>query len=317
MENGPLMRMVCTMASLWPMMRDQDQSPGDGFQARLAHAAQHDPGAGGVEQEQGRRRESRLQAWMTPRMMTQGYTTRTMFDRSHLQSLRRPQVAVRPRPSDRGQYRRHGARGAPGAARCRRRAPRGQDLHRRGQGARRRRRSHQEPHARAGLHQGRARGADAAHGRAEHRPQPARAAPGGRDAGRPAGRRQDHQRRQARALADREAEQEGADGQHRRVPSGRHPAAADAGGAGGRGICAGACQRSAGGHRQARAHRGDAAGLRRAAARHRRPPAHRCRDDGGGAASSKRPSSRTSACSSSTAWPARTRSTPPRHSTTR
>ncbi len=78
----------------------------------------------------------------------------------------------------------------------------------------------------------------AAHGRAELRSQSARAAPGGRHARRTAGRRQDHDCRQARALADREAEQEGADGQHRRVSSGGDFAAADAGRSGGRGVCA-------------------------------------------------------------------------------
>ena len=41
----------------------------------------------------------------------------------------RTQCALRPRPSERGQYRRHGARGAPRAARRRCRAAGGQDLH--------------------------------------------------------------------------------------------------------------------------------------------------------------------------------------------
>ncbi len=50
----------------------------------------------------------------------------------------------------------------------------------------------------------------------------------------------------------------------------------------GAGFAAAPRQRSAGGHRQARADRGDAAGLRRVAARHGGPPAHRRRDDGGG-----------------------------------
>ena len=90
----------------------------------------------------------------------------------------------------------------------------------------------------------------------------------------------------------------------------------DPGLAGGRGIRRGDIERSARGDREARADRGDAAGLRRAAARHGGPPARRCRDDGRRSRNSRRPSIPTSGCSSSTAWPGRTRSTPPRPSTT-
>ena len=239
-----------------------------------------------------------------------------MFDRLTSSLVLRAQVAFRPRPADRRQYIRNGARGAPRAARRRRRAPVVKTFT-------------EAVKARAigvevtksltpgtGLHQGGARGTDAAHGRAEHRPQSARAASGGRDARRPARRRQDHERRQTRPLADREAKQKSVDGQHRRLSSGGHFATADPGRAGGRGLCGGDRERSAGRHRQARADRSDAAGLRRAAARHGGPFARRCRNDGGSRANSRRRSSRTSACSSWTAWPARTRSTPPRPSTT-
>jgi hypothetical protein len=73
-----------------------------------------------------------------------------------------------------------------------------------------RRRGHQEPDARPGVHQDRARGTGPAHGRAEHGPQSARAAPRRGDARRPSGCGQDHDGRQARALADREAAQKSA-----------------------------------------------------------------------------------------------------------
>ena len=191
-----------------------------------------------------------------------------------------------------------------------------QDLHRRRQSARHRRRSHEEPDSGTGLHQGRARGADAAHGRARRRAQSARAASGGGHARRPARSRQDHQRRQTRALADREAKEKSADGQHRRLSSGGHSATPDPGLTGGRGLCRGARERSAHRHCEARADRSDAAGLRRAAARHGGPFACRCRDDGGSRGTRERRSSRTSGCSSWTAWRGRTRSTPPRPSTT-
>ena len=57
--------------------------------------------------------------------------------------------------------------------------------------------------------------------------QPGRAAAGGDPDGRPAGRRQDHDHRQAGQAPDREAQEEGADGLGRRLPAGRDRAAED------------------------------------------------------------------------------------------
>ncbi len=97
-------------------------------------------------------------------------------------------------------------------------------------------RSHRQPHSGPGIRRHPAPGADRAH---EWRARPLRAArPTSRRAaaGRPAGRRQDHDRRQAGALAHRKPQEARVVSQHRHSPPGGDPAIAATCRAGRRGI---------------------------------------------------------------------------------
>ena len=146
---------------------------------------------------------------------------------------------ARPRPHHRGKRRREPARSAHGAARGRRGVAGGQDLHRARQAEGAGRRSHRQPVARPGLRRHPAQGAGGAHGRPcvveERTLRAARAAAGRGVVSRPAGRGQDHHRRQAGALAAR-TEEARVVSQHRYSPSGGRAAAAAPRRAGGRGI---------------------------------------------------------------------------------
>ena len=104
-------------------------------------------------------------------------------------------------------------------------------LHRRRQGAGRRPGDPQEPHAGPGADQDHPRRTRARDGRGRAAAQPARAAAGHHPAGRPAGRRQDDHRGQARAVAQDPREEARAAGLHRRAPPGGAAAARAAGAA--------------------------------------------------------------------------------------
>ena len=142
---------------------------------------------------------------------------------------------ARPRPDHGRERRREPARGAHGAARGGCRAARGQGLHRARETEGARGGGHGEPVSRPGVRRNPAQGAGRTHAGRPWAVRAARAAAGRRVVSRPAGRGQDHHRRQTRALADR-AEETGAAGEHGHPPSGRRAAAAATGGTGGRGF---------------------------------------------------------------------------------
>ncbi len=103
---------------------------------------------------------------------------------------------------------------------------------------------------------------------------------GGDPDGRPAGRRQDHDHRQAGAPPHHQAQEEGAHGIGRRLPAGSHRAVEDGDGAGRRRVVPFRTRPEAARHRAGRAGPCQAPLLRRAAGGHRRPPGHRRSADG-------------------------------------
>ena len=151
-------------------------------------------------------------------------------------------------------------------------------------------------------------------GRRRRRHRPRGAAAGGHPDGRPAGRRQDDDHRQARQAPDREAQEEGADGLGRRLPAGGDRAAEDGDAPGRRRMVPVERERRAGGDRARRARPRAQPLLRRAAGRHRRPPGDRREADGRDPRAARGAATRSRRCSSSTRCRARTRSTPPRPS---
>ncbi len=193
---------------------------------------------------------------------------------------------ARPGATDRTEHAGNAARSARGPARGRRRAARRARLHRAHQGAGARRRSRRQPDARAGAGGRRSARTDATDGRGPSdevaRPLPGDPASRGDPARRPARRRQDDDGGQARQLAPRGAEEEGAPGIDRRLPPRRDRAVAHRSGSGRRGVLPVGGRRSAARHRRPRALPRQAAFLRRADRRYRRPPGDRRGNDAGG-----------------------------------
>ena len=195
--------------------------------------------------------------------------------RSARRDPRRPQGQG---PAVRGRHQQGHARDPPGAARGRRQLRRRQGLRRPRTGAGHGLRGDGQPHPRPAGRQDRARGADQPDGRGRHQALVLEPPAHGDPDGRPAGIRQDHRLRQAGPPAG-QAEALARAGRLRRLPAGRHPAAADA-----RQVAAGARLRAGHGRpgrdgclgRRA----GQGAGARRRDRRHRRPPAHRRSADG-------------------------------------
>ena len=190
------------------------------------------------------------------------------------------QDPARPGPPDRGQHRRHAARSAHGAARSRRRPAGGQGLHRPRQGKGARPGSHRLADAGPGTGRRGASRTDRADGRRQRRPQPRHPAAGDHPDGRPAGRGQDHDDRQARQVAQGTAEEEGAGGQLRRLSPGRHRAVEGGVRAGRHRFLPLRSRPEARRHRRRRARLRQAPLLRRAVRRYRRPAGHRRSDDG-------------------------------------
>ena len=171
------------------------------------------------------------------------------------------------------------ARGAHGAAGSGRRAARRQGFRR----ARARERagpgSRGQPHAGAGGGRRGLQRAGQADGREERRAEPRRSAAGRRPSRGTPGLGQDHHRRQARALVEARAQEEGAPRELRRLPPGGDRAARDAGETVGGRVLPLRGRREAGRYRAPRA-RARAHALRRRADRGQRGAArHRRADD--------------------------------------